>query len=568
MNLSTATALVRFWEAQRTPDGKPLLGGVWAIFGHGNVGGLGRALQDSTLGVLRAHHETAMGLAAVAFAKTSRRRRFMACTTSIGPGATNLVTAAAAARISRLPILLWVGDTFATRGPDPVLQQLEDPRDPSVTVNEGLRPVSVYYDRIQRPEQLPEALAAALRVLMDPVRTGPVTLSLPQDVQVERHDFPSSLFEERVWRPRRPQPDPLEVEEAAAVLRRARRPLVVVGGGARYAEAGPRLTRWSESSGLLLAETHAGRGTVVHSQMLGGIGVTGSEPANRHAGQADVIISVGSRLTDFTTGSGRLFPGARLVSINVDPFDAAKRNGLPVVGDADVGVQALMEATKDYRAPRAWTEAGVSSAAEWKARFVPSDGPWGDGDVVLALRAWSDPAVTVVAASGGIPGELHKLWCARDPEDYHVEYGFSCMGYEIAGGVGVKLARPDRSVVVLVGDGAYLMLNSELQTAASSNIDLTVVVLDNRGFGCIHRLQSSLGGRPYNNLRTGAVDFVAHAQALGAAARRTTPQTFHDDLGRARREGGVQVLVIETDPERSTTAGGFPWWVPSLSGEP
>ena len=563
LRLSCAEALVRFLGAQRTAEDEALVGGVFAIFGHGNVAGLGRALEGGALPVFRAHNETSMGLAATAFAKAHRRRRLMACTTSIGPGATNLVTAAATARVNRLPLLLLPGDAFADRGPDPVLQQLEDERDPEASVNDCLRPVSRFFARIHRPEQLLSALDRAMTVLMDPVRCGPVTLALPQDVQAELHEFPASAFETRVRVPSRWAPDTGQVAAACARLRQAERPMVVVGGGVRYAGAEANLVAFLNRTGLPAADTQAGRGALLaeHPSWVGGLGVTGSALANDCARQADLILGVGTRFSDFTTGSRALFAHAERISLSVDPLDAAKHGALPVQGDAALGLDALTAGLGDHRF-FAWPE---GRGARREALLEGGAAPAGtDAAVVASVRRFAGSEVTVVAASGSLPGELQKGWAPRDPEDYHVEYGYSCMGYEVAGGLGVKLARPERTVVVLVGDGAYLMLNSELATAVEMGLDLIVVLADNGGFGCIHRLQKSVGGRAYANLRAEGIDFVGHARALGAQARRVEGDDLEDALAGAQREGGVQVLVVETDPEHATEEGGAPWRVPSL----
>jgi len=562
LHLSTAAALVRYLSVQRTREDEPLIGGVFAVFGHGNVAGLGRALEDGALPVFRAHNETAMGLAATAFAKAHRRRRLMACTSSIGPGATNLVTAAATARVNRLPLLLLPGEAFADRGPDPVLQQLEDELDPDVSVNDCLRPVSRFFARIHRPEQLLPALERAMSVLTDPIRSGPVTLALPQDVQTELHEFPASAFEPRVRAVPRWAPDAEQVAAACERLRQAHRPLVVVGGGVRYARAEANLAAFLNRTGLPAADTQAGRGSLLaeHPSWVGGLGVTGSALANDCARQADLVLGVGTRFTDFTTGSGELFAQADRISLSVDPMDASKHGALPVQGDAGLGLDALLAGLGTHRF-FAWPEGRADRREALLAGTEPS--PDTDAGVVAAVRRFADADVTVVAASGSLPGELQKGWAPGDPEDYHVEYGFSCMGYELAGGLGVKLARPERTVVVLVGDGAYLMLNSELATAVELGLDLIVVLVDNGGFGCIHRLQTSVGGRPYANLRSEGIDFVGHAAALGAEARRVDGD-LEAALREARAEGGVQVLVVATDPEHTTEEGGAPWRVPRI----
>ncbi|GGF25548.1 3D-(3,5/4)-trihydroxycyclohexane-1,2-dione acylhydrolase (decyclizing) [Aliidongia dinghuensis] len=589
VRLTMAQALVRYLAAQRTAfDGAelPLFAGVWAIFGHGNVAGLGEALapMGEALPTYRAHNEQAMAHAAIAFAKASRRRRIMACTTSIGPGATNMVTAAALAHVNRLPVLLLPGDVFASRRPDPVLQQLEDFGDGTVTANDCFRPVSRYFDRLTRPEQLLTALPRALAVLTDPAECGPVTLGLCQDVQAEAFDYPESFFAEHLWQPRRPPPDRHELAAAAELIRHATAPLIIAGGGVHYAEATDALARFAERHGIPVAETQAGKSALAHDHPLnlGSIGVTGSAAANACAEQADLILAVGTRLQDFTTGSWALFrhPDRRLVGLNIQPFDAGKRQALPLVADAGEGLAALTVALEGHRAPETWTVAARDRAAAWRlvvdAATAPDNAPLpSDAQVIGAVQRAAGPHAIVVGAAGGLPGELHKLWRADEPGGYHLEYGYSCMGYEIAGGLGVKLARPDREVFVLVGDGSYLMMNSEIATSVALGLKLIILVLDNRGFGCIDRLQRATGGASFNNLLADtrhvtlpAVDFRAHAASLGAAAEHVAGLTeLPQALERARAADRTSVIVIETDPQRTTADGGH-WWdvaVPEVS---
>jgi 3D-(3,5/4)-trihydroxycyclohexane-1,2-dione acylhydrolase (decyclizing) len=577
VRLTMTQALVRYLSAQRAElDGAeaPLFAGVWAIFGHGNVAGLGEALHGvrEVLPTFRAHNEQAMALAAIAFAKAHARRRMMACTTSIGPGATNLVTAAAVAHVNRLPVLLLPGDVFAGRLPDPVLQQVEDFGSPTVSANDCLRPVSRYWDRIVRPEQLLQSLPAALDVLTDPAACGPVTLALPQDVQAQAWDYPEAFFRPRLRRIRRPGPDPDELAGAADVLRGAARPLVIAGGGVHYAEATTALRALAERHDLPVAETQAGKSALPwdHPASVGAVGVTGTSAANALAAEADAVLAVGTRLGDFTTGSWALFrdPGATLVTLNVTPFDAGKHGAVPLVADARRGLEALSAALGAWRAPEEWSVRRRQLVQEW-TRLV--DGATAAGERVPATEAQVIGAVNraagrqgiVVAAAGGLPGELHRLWRAGDPGTYHLEYGYSCMGYEIAGGLGVKLARPDREVFVMVGDGSYLMMNSEIATSVALGAPLIVVVLDNRGFGCIQRLQQAVGGAPFNNLLGSdapAIDFAAHARSLGALAESAKSiADLEAALGRARRAGRTSVIVIETDPA-APFAGGGAWW--------
>ncbi|HJS85800.1 MAG TPA: 3D-(3,5/4)-trihydroxycyclohexane-1,2-dione acylhydrolase (decyclizing), partial [Acetobacteraceae bacterium] len=502
VRLTAAQAVVRYLAAQRTPlDGgeAPLFAGCWAIFGHGNVAGMGEALYHvrEALPTYRAHNEQGMALAAVAFAKAKNRRQMTACTTSIGPGAMNLLTAAGVAHVNRLPVLFLPGDVFATRRPDPVLQQLEDWGDATASVNDCFKPVSRYWDRITRPEQLLVSLPRAVATLTDPVTCGPATLSLCQDVQAEAYDFPEAFFAPRLHQPRRPGADPIELARAAELLRNAARPLIIAGGGVLYAEAAETLRSFAARHRIPVAETQAGKSAMPwdHPQAVGAIGVTGGSAANALAREADVLLAVGTRLQDFTTGSRALLPGqARLVQLNIQAFDACKHNAVPLVGDAGRTLEELAAAMGGYVAPQAWQSRVADSIRNWNAAVDAATAPGdavlpSDAQVLGAVNRAIGPRDIMVCAAGGLPGELHKLWRASAPNTYHLEYGFSCMGYEIAGGLGVKLARPDRDVFVMVGDGSYMMLNSELQTSVMLGRKLIVTVLDNRGFGCIDRLQ-------------------------------------------------------------------------------
>jgi 3D-(3,5/4)-trihydroxycyclohexane-1,2-dione acylhydrolase (decyclizing) len=592
VRLTMAQALVRFLAAQRTEiDGAalPLFAGIFAIFGHGNVAALGEALHGigAALPTLRAHNEQAMAHAAIAFAKTARRRRMMACTSSIGPGATNMVTAAALAHANRLPVLLLPGDVFASRRPDPVLQQVENFSDPTVSVNDCFRPVSRFWDRITRPEQILQSLPQAMRVLTDPADCGPVTLCLPQDVQAEAFDYPAAFFRPRLWLPRRPPPDADQLAAAAAALARAAAPLIVAGGGVHYALAEGALADFAARHGIPVAETQAGKGALAwdHPCAIGALGVTGAAAANALAAEADVVLAVGTRLADFATASRSLFanPGAVLIQLNAAAFDAAKHAALPLVADAACGLSALDQALGAYRAPAAWGEKARRLAGEWNAVVdrvtAPSDAAPStnalpsDAQVLGAVNRVVSPDAIVVCAAGGLPGELHKLWRVRQPGAYHVEYGYSCMGYEIAGGLGVKLAAPTREVVVLVGDGSYLMMNSEIATSIQLGAKLIIVLLDNGGFGCIARLQAATGGAGFNNLFAAGsgVDFAAHAASLGALARRVDGiAALEAALVEARAAPRTSVIVIETDPAISTAEGGA-WWdvaVPEISARP
>lgn len=590
VRLTMAQALVRYLMAQTTEvDGAevPLFAGVFAIFGHGNVAGIGEALAAVRDGLptYRAHNEQAMAHAAVAFAKATNRRRMMACTTSIGPGATNLVTAAAVAHLNRLPVLFLPGDVFASRRPDPVLQQVEDFEDPTVTANDCLKPVSRYWDRITRPEQIMTSLPAALNVLTDPALCGPVTLALPQDVQTMAFDYPEEFFAPRSRRVRRIAADEAELAAAVHALRQSETPLIVAGGGVHYSLACEALASFAEAHGVPVAETQAGKGALPwdHASAVGALGVTGSGAANGLAAEADVILALGTRLGDFTTASRSLFqnPSARLIQLNVAAFDAVKHGALPLVSDARRGLEALGDALGDWRAPAKWATRIKTSVGSWNetvARLTAaSNVPLpSDAQVLGAANRAMGSRDVVVCAAGGLPGELHKLWRVAQPGGYHVEYGYSCMGYEIAGGIGVKLADPSREVFVLVGDGSYLMLNSEIATSVLMGLKLIIVVLDNRGFGCIDRLQRSTGAEGFNNLMEDVtaggdppqIDFAAHAASLGAVSEKVSGiAELEHALGRAKAAAGTYVIVIDTDAAVSTAEGGA-WWevaVPEVS---
>ena len=586
IRLTMAQALVRFLAAQTSEidgDEQPLFAGVFAIFGHGNVAGLGEALYAASdrLPTLRAHNEQAMALAAVAFAKASRRRRMMACTTSIGPGATNMVTAAAVAYANRLPVLLLPGDIFAGRRPDPVLQQIEAFGDPTISVNDCFRPVSRWWDRITRPEQIVESLPQAMRVLTDPADCRPVTLALPQDVQAEACNYPETFFRPRSWRVRRSPPDPAELADAAAALARARAPLIIAGGGIHYGSACDALAGFAARHGVPVAETQAGKGALRwdHPCAVGAIGVTGGIAANALAAEADVILAIGTRLSDFTTASRSLFanPAATLIQLNVAGFDAVKHGALPLIADALAGIDALETTLAAWTAPAGWTAKARALAVEWnetvtRATARSNAALPSDAQVLGAVNRAAGATDVLVGAAGGLPGELHKLWRVRKPGTYYVEYGYSCMGYEIAGGLGVKLAMPEREVWVLVGDGSYLMMNSEIATSVLLAKKLIIVVLDNGGFGCIDRLQKSCGSASFKNLFPGGsgVDFAAHAASLGAASRKVADLVELDAaLAEARAAPRTSVVVIAADPAASTGAGGA-WWdvaVPEVSSK-
>ncbi|TPK55032.1 MULTISPECIES: 3D-(3,5/4)-trihydroxycyclohexane-1,2-dione acylhydrolase (decyclizing) [unclassified Mesorhizobium] len=589
IRLTMAQALTRFLSKQMTEiDGAkvPIFGGVWAIFGHGNVAGIGEALYQvrDELPTFRAHNEQAMAHAAIAYGKANFRRRFMAATSSIGPGALNMVTAAALAHVNRLPVLFLPGDVFANRIPDPVLQQAEDFSDGTATVNDCFRPVSRYFDRITRPEQIIPALNRAMAVLTDPAECGPVTLSLCQDVQAEAYDYPESFFAERVWRQRRPRPDRAELAAAVAALKSARKPLVIAGGGVLYSQASNELAKFVEVAGIPVCETQGGKSSLPddHPLNMAAVGVTGTSAANRLAEEADVVLAIGTRLQDFTTGSWALFKnsGKTIIGLNVQPFDAGKHRASTLVADAAEGLAELGAALKGWKAPSAWTDNAAAGKKEWQAEAAKVTASTNaaypsDAQVIGAVQRAMGSGVTLLNAAGGLPGELHKLWQAGAPGSYHAEYGFSTMGYEIAGGLGTKMAKPDEEVVVMIGDGSYLMLNSEIATSVMLGLKLTIVLLDNRGFGCINRLQMATGGANFNNLLKDArhevlpdVDFAAHAASMGAIAEKVSSIAgLETALAQAKGNDRTTVLVIDTDPLVSTDAGGH-WWdvaVPEVS---
>ncbi|WP_326623957.1 MULTISPECIES: 3D-(3,5/4)-trihydroxycyclohexane-1,2-dione acylhydrolase (decyclizing) [unclassified Streptomyces] len=587
MRLTTGQALVRFLANQFSErDGRErrLIDGVWGIFGHGNVAGIGQALLQypDELPYFLARNEQAMVHTAAAYAKMNDRLATYACTSSIGPGATNMVTGAALATVNRLPVLLLPGDTFATRVADPVLQQLEDPRQGDVSVNDALRPVSKYFDRIERPEQLIPAALAAMRVLTDPVETGAVTLCLPQDVQAEAFDWPEDFFRRRVWHVGRPQPEPDALTRAVALLRQAERPLIVAGGGVVYAQAWPQLREFAEATGIPVADTHAGKGAIPwdHPCAVGGLGSTGTSAANALAAEADVVLGIGTRYSDFTTASRTVFahPQVRFVNLNVARLDAVKHAAEPLVADARAGLEALTRKLADWRTDEAYRARVRELAADWRwatdHAYHLGHGPLpAQTEILGALNELLDDRDVVINAAGSMPGDLQALWRARDPKAYHVEYAYSCMGYEIAAGVGAKLAAPDREVVVLVGDGSYLMMCQELVTAVSEGLKLTVVLVDNGGFASIGALSESLGSQRFGTRyrfrdeKTGRldggvlpVDLAANAASLGARvlSAGSVPE-FRAALLEARAADRTTVVHVTTDylsPGPPSSA----WW--------
>ena len=596
LRLTMAQALVKHLQVQFTViDGVevPLFGGAWAIFGHGNVAGIGEALAQvkDEFTTFRAHNEQGMALAACAYAKQHRRQRIMACTSSIGPGATNMITAAGLAMANRLPVLFLPGDVFATRTPDPVLQQVEHFNDPTMSVNDCFRPVSRYFDRINRPEQLITSLPAAINTMLDPITCGPATLALPQDVQTMAFDFPINFFAKKVHKLRRNRTDVDQLASAVDAIKKAKKPLILLGGGVHYSLAVEEAKAFIEQYHIPACETQAGKGALAwdHKFNLGSVGVTGSSAANAAAQEADLIIAIGTRLQDFTSASRTLFANLdhTLLSLNVTPFDAEKHRSLPLVGDAKVTLQELMTEVGDHLTSSSWVDHVHALNQTWlsavdQATALPTQAndkhylPT-DANVIGVINRFASVDSTIVQAAGGLPGELHKLWRTSSDLGYHVEYGFSCMGYELAGGLGVKMATPEREVIVMVGDGSYLMLNSEIAPSVMLGLKLTIVVLDNRGYACINRLQQACGGEPFNNLlenchtvEAGApkTDFAAHAKALGAASEKVACLVeLEAALARARASDKTYVIAIDTDPMPSTQAGGA-WWdvaVPEVS---
>jgi len=595
LRLSVAQATVRFLArqySQRDGTEHKLFAGCFGIFGHGNVAGLGQALLEAELaepGALRYHqarNEQGMVHAATAFARMRNRLSTMACTASIGPGATNMVTGAALATINRLPVLLLPGDVFATRVSAPVLQELESPAGYDISVNDVFRPVSRFFDRVWRPEQLPAALLGAVRVLTDPVETGAVTIALPQDVQAQAYDWPVELFDRRVWHVPRPEPEPAALARAVAVLRAARRPLIVAGGGVGYSEATGALRAFVEATGIPVAETQAGKGSLRydHPQAIGAVGSTGTTAANAIARDADVVLGIGTRYSDFTTASRTVFaaPGVRFVNLNVAALDAAKHSGAGLVADARQALLALAAALAGWSVPAEYRQRYQALAAAWDATvtraYALGHGPLpAQSEVIGAVNEVSQPRDVVVCAAGSMPGDLHKLWRTRDPKGYHVEYGYSCMGYEIAGGLGVRMAAPDRDVYVMVGDGSYLMMAQELVTAVQEGIKIIVVLVQNHGFASIGALSQELGAQRFGTAYrfrdpgtgrldgdTLPVDLAANAASLGVRVLRVDGVTaLREALQQARAHTGGPVLVhVEADPLVAAPDSGSWWDVP------
>ena len=587
IRLTMAQAVVKWLIAQKTViDGEtlPLFPGVFAIFGHGNVSCLGEALQpvSDQLPTWRGQNEQGMALAAMAFAKARRRRQIMVAAASIGPGCTNMITAAAAAHANRLPVLLLSGDTFTHRIVDPVLQQVENFHDPTLTVCDAFRPVSRYWDRITRPEQIVQSLPQALGVMLDPADCGPAFIALPQDVQAEAYNYPSAFFEERLHYIRRPAPDPREVAAAAALIAEAQQPLIIAGGGVHYSGAGEQLTEFAVRRGIPVVETVAGKAVMEHSHpnYAGTVGTIGGASANALAAQADLVIAVGTRLQDFTTGSWTAFqrPDVKFVSINTARWDALKQHSQAVVGDARLGLAAIDSEVGDYRAPQVWMETSRTETAKWDSYLDSwldrSDTPPAYQSVIQTVWRISDPDDYCLSAAGGLPGELNMGWRSKQVGTFDCEFGYSTMGYEISGAWGAKMALPDRDVVTWMGDGGYLMMNSDIYSSVFSGHKLIMIVCDNGGFAVINRLQINAGGEEFNNLfsssrheRMTRVDFVEHARSMGALAERVERL---DQLAaayqRAKEADRTYVIVIETHPYQWGEGGA--WWevgIPEVS---
>jgi 3D-(3,5/4)-trihydroxycyclohexane-1,2-dione acylhydrolase (decyclizing) len=580
VRLTMAQALIKFLGSQyveRDGTEQRFFAGCFGIFGHGNVAGVGQALQQYSgdLTYYQARNEQAMVHAASAYARQKDRLQTFACTSSIGPGATNMVTGAALATINRLPVLLLPGDVFANRIPDPVLQKLEAPHDGDLSVNDSFRAVSRYWDRINRPEQLIPAALQAMRVLTNGAETGAVTLALPQDVQAEAYDYPQEFFEKRAWRVGRPLPEKEMIERAAALVREARRPMIVSGGGTIYSEATETLQRFADQTGIPVGETQAGKGSMPydHPLALGAVGATGTFAANRAAAQADLVMGVGTRWTDFTTASKSAFqnPDVRFVNVNVADFDAHKHSGVALVGDARATLEALSEDLGGYEVDREYREQSEHLNREWDREverlYTLGHAPLpAQSEVLGAVNSLSDPTDVVVCAAGSMPGDLHKLWRTRDPKGYHIEYGYSTMGYEIAGGLGVKMAHPSREVYVMCGDGSYLMMNSEIVTSLQEGYKLTIVLVDNSGFSSIGSLSRSVGsegfGTQYRYRKDGSlgldteeepgevlpVDLATNAESLGAHVIRTKDiNGLKDALAEAKGAESTVVIYIPVD---------------------
>ena len=583
--LTTAQAIVRYLANQYIEvDGQELrlCGGGFGIFGHGNVTCLGEALYDhrDALALYRGQNEQSMGFAAAGYAKQWLRQRFMFCTASAGPGTSNLLTSAALAHANRLPMLMLCGDTFLTRLPDPVLQQLEHFGNPTLGVNDAFKSVCRYWDRITHPAQIIQSLPQALATMLDPADCGPAFFALPQDVQGWSYEFPLSFFEKRLHRIRRISPDPLEIEEAATLLLTAQRPMIIAGGGVQYSGAVSELTAFAETHNIPVVETIAGRANMIatHPLNIGPIGVTGSDSANAIAAQADVVVAVGTRLQDFTTGSWTAFDAeARFITINTARFDALKHMSQPIVGDAKTAMPMLSAALEGLRAPDAWMQAAQDERRNWDAYVVrnvaPDNGPNSYAKAIGIINALCDPRDRVVAAAGGLPAEVTANWRTLDIGTVDVEFGFSCMGYEIAGGWGARIAQterePDKDTIVFLGDGSYLLMNSDIYSSVLSGKKLIILVLDNGGFAVINKLQNNTGNESFNNLIADcptvqapfAVDFGAHATAMGALTETVgNPAELAEAFKRAKAADKTYVITMQVDAYEGWTTEGHAWW--------
>jgi len=584
MRLTVAQALVRFLANQYSErDGveQRLIPGCFGIFGHGNVAGVGQALLEMTaeMPYHLARNEQGMVHASVGFARMRNRLQAMACTASIGPGSSNMLTGAALATTNRIPVLLLPSDVFATRVATPVLQELESGGGNDISVNDAFRPLSVFFDRVWRPEQLPSALLGTMRALTDPAQTGAVTIALPQDVQAEAYDWPSALFAKRVWHVRRPAPDTAALARAVALVRSAKAPLLVAGGGVHYSEATEALRRFAEATGIPVADTQAGKGALLwdHPNAVGGVGSTGSPVANALARDADVVIGVGTRWSDFTTASRTAFqhPEVRFVNLNVASLDAAKHAGEMLVADAREGLDALTAALAGYSIEKTWDVTGWNAEVD-RAFHLDHQPLPAQTEVLGVLNEEMDARDVVVQAAGSMPGDMQMLWRARDSKQYHVEYAYSCMGYEIAGALGVKMAAPDREVFALVGDGSYLMMCHEIVTAVSEGIKLNLVIVQNHGFASIGALSESLGSQRfgtnyrYRDTATGMldggklpIDLAANAESLGAhVIRVATIAEFRAAVATSRASDRTTAIHIETDPLAPVPSSESWWDVP------
>ncbi len=593
IRLTVAQAIIKYIAAQyvERPDTngtvteQRFIAGVWGIFGHGNTAGIGQALEEFSnelqLPHYRPQNEQSMVHTAAAYAKHVNRLGTYACASSIGPGSTNMVTGAALATINRLPVLLLPSDYFANHLPDPVLQQIEHPTERDSSANDAFRPVSRYFDRISRPEQIISSLPEAFRILTDPAETGAVTLSLPEDVQTEAYEYPPEMFERRVWRVRRPVPEPELIEKAVELIRAAKRPLIVAGGGVTYAGANAELEQFVSSTGIPVSETQSSKGVLPwdHAMNLGLVGTVGSSAANKIARDADLIIAIGTRLADFPTASKTAFqhPDLKIIGINVVPMDAHKQGALPVVGDAKRTLIALTEALEGHQVAKSYQTKISSLKSEWDAivddlRTVKDPNNLAQSEVISMVNEVAGGDGVMICAAGSMPGDLPKLWRSSDPKSYHLEYGFSCMGYEIPAGIGVKLAEPNREVYVMIGDGSYLMMNSDIVTAVQEGLKPIIILVDNHGYQSIHSLQRSQGTKHFglelryrteNGRHDGEyipVDFAAHAAAMGARAfKATTEGEFKKALAKAKKADRISLIHVFVDPEKRV--GGFEsWW--------